>query len=381
MILFWISAAFLSYTFVGYPVLIGLLARFFPKKTFISSIPTLPVSVVLVVFNGREQIRARLENLLNQDYPIHEIIVVCDGCTDGTPEAVATLSDPRIKLISRPARTGKSASLNPGIKQATGEIVVLADVRQQFQPDTVSRLVENFSDPKIGAISGALEIKASSNSIGKGVGAYWSFEKKLRNAESTFDSCIGCTGAIYAIRRVLFTPLPADTLLDDVVIPMQIALAGYRVAFEARAVAYDPQPLDPTRESVRKRRTLAGNYQMLFRYPSWALPWKNRLWIQLVSHKYLRLLSPLFLATTLGANCFLLDQPFYRVPLSLQLSFYLFGILGNFPGFKKFRLFSISTSFLFLNRMILRGLLYYLFEGVNGIWENSISNQPKAQGR
>ena len=371
-LLYWISAFVLAYTFVGYPILIGFLAKLLPKHSPIprgTSSPA-PLSIVLVVFNGKEQIRSRLENLLAQDYPIHEVLVICDGCTDGTPEEVATLLDSRIILVPNAVRSGKSACLNLGLQLAIGEIVVLTDVRQQFQPDTISRLIDNFSDPQIGAVSGALEIKASSHAIGKGVDAYWNFEKSLRHAESAFDSCIGCTGAVYALRRSLFQPIPQDTFLDDVVIPMQIAAAGSRVVFEPRAIAYDPQTLHPARESVRKRRTLAGNFQMLFRYPGWMLPWRNRLCVQLVSHKYLRLSAPFFLLTILGANFLLLDQIFYRLLLLPQIGLYLFGVLGGFPFFKKIRLFSLPASFLFLNLMVVRGLLDYLFVNRGGLWES-----------
>jgi len=371
--LFWSFTSVLIYTLLGYPILIGALTRLFSRRVTLrdSEVPPLRVSVVLVVFNAKHQIRGRLENLMVQDYRVDEIVVVCDGCNDGTPEEVTTFCDPRIKLISRPVRMGKSGCLNYGIQAATGEIVVLTDVRQEFRADAISRLVENFSDPQVGAVSGSLEIARAEDSISKGIGSYWSLEKELRRSEAVLDSCIGCTGAIYAIRRSLFTPIPPDTLLDDVVIPMQIALSGYRVAFDPRAIAFDPQPLSPERESVRKQRTLAGNFQLLFRYPGWLLPWRDRLWLQLISHKYLRLFAPLFLIIILCANCFLSGETFYRVLLILQTIFYFFSILGLFPLFRRIRLFSFASSFLFLNVMVVRGLGYYLFGKGDGIWENA----------
>jgi len=274
VILFWACAISLFYSFLGYPLLIGLLAKLISRRSAASEFesPPVPVSVILVVHNGKTLIGPRLENLLNQDHPIKEIIVICDGCTDGTPEAVQAVANPKVRTILQPRRSGKSSGLNLGIHNATSEIVVFADLRQRFRPDTISRLLENFANPEVGAVSGSLEIKASLDTTGRGVGSYWNLEKKLRHAESCFDSCIGCTGAIYASRLSLLEPIPEDTILDDVVIPMQIALAGYRVLFEPRAIAFDPQPQDPGLESIRKERTLAGNFQMLFRYPKWLLP-------------------------------------------------------------------------------------------------------------
>ena len=183
------------------------------------------------------------------------------------------------------------------------------------------------------------------------------------------DSCIGCTGAVYAIRRSLFQELPSDTLLDDVVVPMQILLAGYRVVFNAAAQAYDPQPLEPLMERVRKRRTIAGNFQMLFRYPGWMLPGKNRLWWQLISHKYLRLISPLFLGVCLGSCLLLRDGIFYRIILSGQVLFYAASLFGSFGFIKKHRVLGYPASFVFLNWMVLEGLWSYLSGKNNGTWE------------
>jgi len=131
--------------------------------------------------------------------------------------------------------------------------------------------------------------------------------------ESDLDSAVGCTGAVYALRRACFQPLPEDTLLDDVVEPMLIAAQGKRVRFDATALAYDPQTLDGALEQRRKVRTLAGNFQMLTRYPAWMLPGGHRLWWQLVLHKYLRLAGPFLLMLTLAASLALLDQPFFKV--------------------------------------------------------------------
>lgn len=372
-LLFWLSLFLLIYAFIGYPLFIGLLAGFFPKPLSPTKDPAkkFSTSIVLVVYNGNALIRQRLENLLSQDYPIQEIVVVCDGCTDGTCTTVSSFEDPRVKLLSMPTRSGKADGLNLGISQARGEIVVLTDLRQSFERDTVSRLVEPFFSPEVGAVSGALEIMPSSHGVAKGVDTYWSLEKRIRHAESRFHSCIGCTGAVYAIRRSLFSPIPRDTLLDDVVIPMHIALSGYRVVFEPRATAFDPQPLAPARESIRKRRTLAGNFQIMFRYLQWLHPWKNRLWWQLFSHKYLRVLAPFLLLTTLGANLSLLGGSFFRFTLALQLLFYLFAGLGTFPFLKKLRLFSLPSSFVFLNSMVLRGLFDYL-GGCGGVWESAL---------
>lgn len=355
---FWISVTALFFTYVGYPFLVATLAagrrrREAPQR----DLPL--VSVVLVARNEEGRIRARLENLLASDYPADrlEIIMVSDGSTDGTLAAVAALNDPRITLIAQPERRGKAAGLNAGVSRAKGGVIVFADARQTFDSATIGELARRLSDPGIGAVSGELEIAASASGAGKGIDAYWRLEKFLRSKEAELDSCIGCTGAVYALRRELFSPIPEDTILDDVVIPMQAALRGARVAFASAAKAFDPQPLAPEIEARRKQRTLAGNFQMLFRYPEWLLPWRNRLWWQLISHKYLRLVAPVFLLVAAIANAMLARVPVYTAAAVLQLGFYACALLGLRSSA---RAFSIPAGFVFLNVNVVRAFFHYL---------------------
>jgi len=160
-------------------------------------------------------------------------------------------------------------------------------------------------------------------------------------------------------------------LLDDVVIPMLIATQGFRVVFEPEAVAFDPQTLEPEREKIRKRRTLAGNYQMLFRNWRWLLPWRNRLWWMLISHKYLRLAAPLFLLLMFAANFFLIEQPVYRALFFGQCLFYFMAICGLIFSTKRLWLFSIPAGFVFLNWMALSGLWHYFRQPSRTAWEKA----------
>lgn len=351
LIIFWLSLAILAHTFVGYPLLIALLARMRPKPLAVIASSEPRVTVIVAAFNEAARIRARIENLFASDLPADrlKVLVVSDGSSDSAAEVIRAIGDSRVNVIERRERSGKAACLNAAIAEASSELIVFTDARQRFAPDTIARLVLHFADPQVGAVSGALEIEQSDAGVAAGVDVYWRLEKFLRAAESRFDSSIGCTGAVYAIRRELFSPIPEDTVLDDVVIPMQIAVRGFRVLHDPFAVAFDPQQLDPARERIRKRRTLAGNFQMLFRYAAWLLPWRNRLWWQLISHKYLRVCAPLFLAAALGANAALATAPFYRVVLALHLGFYALAVLGLASPTAKPRLLSIPAAFVFLN--------------------------------
>ncbi len=363
-LLFWVSLVALFYTFLGYPILIGLLAKFAgqpPTKAPPARPPT--VSVVLVAFNEEGRIVPRVENLLAADYPAEqlEILVVTDGSTDSTVGKLRALTDPRVRVLARGQRSGKAACLNAAIPAARGELVVLCDARQRFAPHTIPELVANFADPNLGAVSGALEIDPAATGVGGGVDLYWKLEKFIRASEGRFRSTIGATGAVYALRRDLFQPIPEDTLLDDVVIPMQIAVNhGKRISFDPTAPAYDPQTTDPAKEKRRKLRTLAGNFQMLAHHPGWLLPWRTGLWWQLLSHKYSRIVAPVFMVTMFASHAALADQPFYRPLFLAHLAFYGLALLGLALPALRWKPLSVPAGFVFLNLMTVGGFVNWL---------------------
>lgn len=360
---FWGSAAMVLYTFAGYPVLVAALSWILARPTAKRRPETPPqVSVVLAAGNEANRIGARLENLLASDHPRDrlEIVVVADGSEDATPKIVEGFADRGVKLVRRAERSGKAACLNAGVPLATGEIVVLCDARQRFAAGTIAELAANFADPKVGAVSGELFIESAESGVGGGVDLYWKLEKFIRESESRFSSVIGATGAVYAIRRELFEPLPVDTLLDDVVIPMRIAMRGYRVGFDPKAPAFDPQTTDPEREKRRKLRTLAGNFQILFRYPGWLAPWRTGLWWQLLSHKYARVFAPFFMAAMFVTNALLTPIGFYRWLFQAHCAFYLLALTGALLPGLKIKALSIPSGFVFLNLMAVGGLWNYL---------------------
>jgi len=335
---FWVAVGLLGYTYVGYGGLVWLMARVRPRK--VAAAPIRPfVTAVVVGYNEASRIAARIENLLEQDYPADrlEIVIASDGSTDAMVE-IARRYEPRIRVASFPDRRGKPAVLNDVIPMAKGEIVVLGDSRQRFDRRVVTTLVENLADPTVGAVSGELVFlkEGQTEAAVEGAAFYWDYEKLIRWSESQVDSTVGVTGAVYALRRDLFEVIPAATVLDDVVIPMRIARRGFRVLFEPRARAFDWKAPTSSAEFSRKVRTLAGNFQM-FATERWMLsPFANRLWVQTVSHKWLRLVLPVFYVAALGANLFLLDRAFYQLTMAAQAAFFGVALAGYlFPGIRR----------------------------------------------
>ncbi len=330
-LLFWTSVLLLVYTYVGYPALLwGWTALRSRRPGPRGGEPT--VSVVIVAHNEAERIEERLENLLSLDYPRDrlEILLASDGSTDGTPGRARGFEQAGVTVIAFETRRGKVAVLNDVIPKAQGEIVVLADARQRFEPEAIRALATPLADPQVGAVSGELILTASPGrtAVGEGVGFYWRYEKFIRWNESRVDSTVGATGAIYAIRRELFERIPQDAILDDVLIPMRIVRRGYRVLFEPAARAYDQVVARAGQEFTRKVRTISGNFQ-LFARERWLLnPCQNRLWLQTLSHKALRLLGPLLFFVAFGTNLMLAGGRVYRAMLLAQVLFYAAALCG-----------------------------------------------------
>src|SRR6267143_3042833 len=322
---FWISVILIGYGHVGYPVLMSAWAVLRPRRAHGGGHDP-AVSVLVVVHNEAARIEGRIGNLLALDYPKDrlEIVVGSDGSTDDTAARAWSFEKSGVRVLAFHRRRGKTAVLNDLVPRCRGEIVVLADARQQFAADALEALVWPFADPKVGAVGGELilALNPAATPVGRGIGVYWRLEKSIRLSESLVDSTVGATGAIYAIRRDLFDPIPDDTILDDVLIPMRIARLGYRVVLEPAARAYDRPAAAAREEFVRKVRTIAGNFQMFAR-ERWMLnPLRNRLWLQTVSHKGLRLLGPLLLTTALVTNVLLAGRPLYDWTLLGQGAFY-----------------------------------------------------------
>ncbi len=370
-----VSLALILYTYAGYPLLLITLAKLRRRNPRVipSEVSHPSVTIVLVAHNEEPRVESRLRNLLESDYPESalRVVVVCDGCTDGTAQIAEREGKGRVTVVVSPDRRGKAAGINMGVAAAAGEIVVFADARQRFAATTIRRLVEVLADPSVGAVSGELEVAGGTGAVGEGVGLYWRLERALRYAESRLDSCIGCTGAVYAIRRDVFRPLPQDTILDDVVLPMQIALQGRRIAFEPAARAWDPQPFSEVAERVRKRRTMAGNFQMLCRYPDWMLPWRNRLWWALLSHKYLRLGGPAMLLGCLAGSALLVGTWVGTALLVAQAALYATALAGLYTPLRSSWVVSVPAGFLFRNVEVVEGLLHYVRGGHRSGWERA----------
>lgn len=314
---YWLCALALLHCFAGYPFWLALRARVAPRAVAKAEIAA-PVSIIMAVHDGAAHLAAKVDALLGQDYAGNvQLLVVLDGCSDASASILATHADPRMRVIAQP-RSGKAVALNAAVQRADHDLLVMVDVRQRIASDTLRLLLRSLADPGVGAVGGLLCLDDGDGGFAGSVDAYWRYETWIRGNESRSGSVIGVSGALYAMRRALYVPLPADTVLDDVLVPMRVVAQGSRVVLEEQARAFDVASADPRRERARKLRTLAGNYQLLFSQTWLVDPRRNPSWLRYICHKLLRLLAPwLLLGFAVSA-----------LALAGQHGFYLFSVLG-----------------------------------------------------
>jgi biofilm PGA synthesis N-glycosyltransferase PgaC len=392
-LLFWLSLIFIAYTYAGYPLLLYLASRFFPRR--VRKGPLEPEPLVSVVIAARDEeafIGPKIESILAQDYPPEklEIIVVSDGSTDGTAGVVERLmatntqmvysgdgAAPRLRLIVLPTNEGKPCALNAGVAAARGEFIVFADARQQFEQSAVRALMSNFADPEVGSVSGQLVFREDSRTdIKAEMGLYWNMEKWIRRTEGEIHSGAGATGAIYAIRRSLFESIPRDTILDDVFVPMKIVCKGRRNVFEAGAVAYDRISKDLAAEQRRKVRTLLGNYQLLRISPELASPVGNPIFLQFLSHKILRLFVPFFFLALMLSSA-LVSGLFYKVVFVGTIALLLLHLLNRqISGVPVLgRASALARTFVSLNSFAFLAFFHAFRSGKADVWKKSETEQ------
>ncbi len=360
-----LAVAIIAYAYAGYPAIVLLRARLWPRP--VVRRPIRPrVSIVIAAWNEANSIGHKLQDLAQQSYPpsLTEIIVACDGSTDGTPERarrMAALVGRPLHVVELQRHRGKAAALNAAVAAATGEVLVFTDARQELSHNAVEALVENLADAHVGAVGGELVLAGDAPA-----GAYWRYEAALRRWESAAGSTVGVSGALYALRRELWRPLPEETILDDVLVPMRARLARKRVVLEPLAKAFD-RAVETRREFGRKVRTLSGNFQLLALEPALLVPWRNPDWFALVSHKLMRLLVPYAMLAALFAAA-MLPEPWRFLLLGAQLAAYALAVARWLGRGQASRLARLCETLVVLNAAAVVGTFRFLRYGRRLQW-------------
>ena len=331
-LLFWISAGFTLYVYLGYPILLWSL-----QAVFRSSPDTQPVeptvSLLVAAYNEAAVIAGKIRNSLAIDYPADklEVVIASDGSTDATADIVrsftGTESGGRVRLLDFAINRGKTGMLNDAVPQMRGEIVAFSDASSMVAPDSLRALVRRFGDPRVGAASGVYRLlKKDQAHLGSQEDLYWKYETFLKVQEARLGAFTGAHGSLYAIRRALYPFPPATTINDDFTIPIRILERGHRVAYEPAAVAYEEAH---EMEGFNRRvRITAGNIEQLREIKGLIWPPRPFVLFCLLSHKTGRLLVPVFMLIALAANIALRNQFPYNWLLIGQVLFYGLAMLG-----------------------------------------------------
>jgi len=384
---FWCAALALVHTYFFYPLILYLLEGASQVHRALRSplqredrfdrcqgnrLPR--VSLVVAAYNEASCIAQKLSNSLGLDYPRErfEVVIGSDGSTDGTHEKVLACRDPRVRLSVAP-RAGKASVLNRCIPMAEGEIILLSDANTKVEPDAVRKLVRHFEDPCVGAVCGRLRLYNPTKQ-GYEESAYWAYESLIKLYEGKRGAVLGANGGLYAIRRELFVPLPPSTIVDDFMIPMRILAQGFKVVYEAEAIAHEETTEDYRLEFGRRARIAAGNFQSL-------KPLSRLLWptagfpaFAFWSHKVLRWCAPALMGLLLFANLALLGgRPFYQGMLGLQLVFYGLACAGKarWLGGTPRKLASVAYYFVVMNLALAVGFWRFLRNTQRAAWERT----------
>lgn len=383
-----VALGLVAFTYVGYPaVLAGWGAlhdlrgalRFFsggPDRRERSDPPEWPrVTIVVAAFDEEGCIREKVENCLAADYPPErlDVVVGCDGCTDRTAAVAREAGRGRVRVVELSPRQGKASVLARLVPAAPGDVVVLTDANVAFHPGAVRALARRFRDPSVGAVVGRLRLRTRD---GAGEGAYWAYESFLKYLEGKLGCVLGANGGIYAVRRILFPPLPADTLTDDFVVPLRIAVRGWKIPFEPTALAYEDAPDDTAVEFGRRARIGAGNWQALARIPDLLDPRAGFVAFAFVSHKLLRWLTPFLLPVALVANAAAAPSGGWgvRALLAGQLAGYALAAAGDAAGAAG----RAARHFLAMNAALAVGLWRFLRGTQRAAWRRTARTPARA---
>lgn len=385
--IFWCSLFVVLYTYVGYALIIYVLAKYNPYspqvQTLYLSDEQLPeITLFIAAYNEADIIAEKMANCLSLAYPKHKlkILWVIDGSTDHSE--VLLQQYPDVRVVSSPLRKGKTAAINHGMGDVHTPIVIFSDANCFLNTDALRVIVHQFNDPSIGCVSGEKRVAFTDGDTisSKGEGTYWKYESLLKKLDFQYYSAVGAAGELFAIRTALFTAMPEDTLLDDFMLSMGIAQKGYRIAYTPDAYAVESGSLNMEEEAKRKRRIAAGGWQSITRLlPLLNIFYYGKLSFQYLSHRVLRwsvtpfaLFALLPLSFILGLGYVSPYNVFYVIFVS-QVAFYLCAGIGylqrDHPNVSK--LFYVPYYFIFMNINVVLGIYYLLSNQHRGGWEKS----------
>ena len=381
-LIFWICIFIVFYSYFGYGIVIYIIVKIknaFSKKTVFDKSYEPEITLIVPCFNEAEYIEDKIQNSLSLDYPVNKLklIFISDGSSDDTHERIKKY--PTVIALHEDKRSGKASAMNRAMNFVTTPIVVFCDANTVLNKEAIKELVKHFQNEDVGAVTGEKRIistnKEGASTAGEGI--YWKYESLLKKLDSDFYSVVGAAGELMSYRTSLYRELPADSLLDDLMQSMQIAIDGYRVIYEKNAWAAETASANVKEELKRKIRISAGAWQSMLRLGKAFNPFHNfKLFFAFISHRVLRwTLAPFSLLILLIVNVFLsvYSSPIYDIILVCQIAFYVLALLGwHFENKRiKVKVLFVPYYFFIMNLCVFLGLFRFLKGKQSVSWERA----------
>jgi cellulose synthase/poly-beta-1,6-N-acetylglucosamine synthase-like glycosyltransferase len=386
-IVFWLSILIVFYTYAGYGILLWLMVKIKeaikgkPPKYVAEDLPD--VTLLVSAYNEKDYVAAKVENSRELEYPKDklQLMWVTDGSDDGTPDLLRQYPD--VTVHYRPERGGKIEAMNRGVRMITTSIVIFSDANTMLGKESIRRIVDLFANPKVGCVAGEKRIFSNKKDMaaGAGEGMYWKYESFLKRLDARLYSVVGAAGELFAVRREYFTEVEKDTLLDDFIISLRIAMQGYTTQYDPEAYACETSSANVKEELKRKIRIAAGGFQSMVRLAPLLNIFKfGILSFQYISHRVLRwTLAPLSLLLLLVSNFALAFQTgldsrhFFTIIFWLQFFFYAMALLGWFleNHHIKLKILFVPYYFFIMNYAVYLGFFRYLKKAQDVKWERA----------
>lgn len=373
-IIFWITAAALFYTYIGYPLFVYLVSRAFPKSIRKQEFEP-KVTILITAYNEERAIRSKLENTLQVEYPAEklEILVASDGSTDGTDEIVKEFAKYGVKLFHQAGRKGKTFTQNKAVEKSSGEIILFSDATTNYQTNVLREILPNFGDEKIGCVAGKLiYVDKSDSDVGKGAKSYWNYETFIKEAESKACSLIGASGCLYAVRKSAYQPMYAEACSDFLICTV-LYRQGLRSIYEPNAICVEETNQKTDKEMKMRVRVISQTFTDLWRNRGMMNPFNSGFYaIELISHKLFRYSVPLFLVLLLASSSVLaFYSSLFLVCVGLQIIFYAMAFLAWILEKSGIRLgiFIVPLYFVLTNIASLVGFYKFLRGEKYAAWE------------
>ncbi|WP_207784674.1 glycosyltransferase family 2 protein [Marinifilum breve] len=387
-ILFWVALFIIFYSYLGYGILLFLIIKlrrlFGLKKNHTGNEDYEPeVTLFVAAYNEKDYVDEKVKNSFSLNYPKEKVkhVWVTDGSDDGTPDLLRKYDG--VEVYHEDARGGKIGAMNRGMQFVKTPIVIFSDGNTNLGEDSIQEIVNLFKDPKVGCVSGEKRIyqKGADAAAGAGEGLYWKYESTLKKWDAEWYSVVGAAGELFAIRTELWQEVEKDTLLDDFIISLRVAMSGYTIQYNPNAYAIETASANVKEELKRKVRISAGGIQSVVRLAPLLNPFKyGTLSFQYISHRVLRwTLTPLLLLFILPINFALAYnsgmnlENIYTLLFYGQIVFYSAALIGWFLENRKIKIKALFVPYYFfiMNLSVYLGFKRYMKGNQSVKWERA----------